>query len=117
MNQHVQIVAIISILLGVLWVFLGIGVFAIVTGAGVASGERDAMIVTGAVGSVVGGLLILIGLPQVIGGIGLLKRRNWARILILIVAALSLMNIPFGTAYGIYAFWVLLSEQAKPLFA
>jgi hypothetical protein len=116
MDGHVKVIAILSILFGILWAVLGVGVFAIITGAGVASGEADAMIVTGTVGALVGALLILIGLPSIIGGIGLLKRRNWARILILIVAALSLLNFPFGTGYGIYAFWVLLHEHAKPLF-
>src|SRR5687767_2373742 len=117
MDQHVKIVAILSIIFGVLMAFLGLALFGIIAGAGVASGEQDALIVTGTVGMAVGGLFIILALPAIIGGIGLLKGRNWGRILILIVAALSLLNFPFGTAYGIYAFWVLLNDQTRPLFA
>ena len=116
MNQHVQIVAILSIVFGVLMAFLGLALFGIIAGSGVASGEAEAMIVTGTVGTAVGGLFVILALPAIIGGIGLLKRRNWGRILILIVAALSLLNVPFGTAFGIYAFWVLMNDQSRPLF-
>lgn len=117
MDQHVKIVAILSIIFGALMAFLGIALFVMIAGAGVASGEQDALIVTGGVGMLVGGLCVFLGLPSIIGGVGLLKHRDWGRILILIVAAFSLLNIPFGTAYGIYAFWVLLNDQTRPLFA
>lgn len=116
MDQHVKIVAILSIVFGALMAFLGLALFGIIFGAGAASGEKDALLVTGTVGTAVGGLFVLLALPSIIGGIGLLKRRDWGRILILIVAALSLLNFPFGTAYGIYAFWVLLNDQTRVLF-
>jgi len=46
-------------------------------------------------------------------GVGLLRYRDWARILAVIVAAFLLIAIPFGTAIGIYAFWVLLSVEGS----
>ncbi|HVO63974.1 MAG TPA: hypothetical protein VMT53_23835 [Terriglobales bacterium] len=45
-------------------------------------------------------------------GWGLLQREPWARILALIVAFLALLNIPVGTALGIYTLWVLLPAQS-----
>lgn len=45
---------------------------------------------------------------QILTGIALLMRVSWGRILAIIVAILSLMKIPFGTALGIYTLWVLL---------
>lgn len=117
MDQHVKIVAILSIVFGALMAFLGLALFGIIFGAGAVSGEREAMFVTGTVATILGGLFALLSLPAIIGGIGLLKRRQWGRILVLIVAALSVLNFPFGTAYGIYAFWVLLNDQSRPLFA
>jgi hypothetical protein len=39
---------------------------------------------------------------------GLLQRLPWARILTLVIAFLSLIHIPFGTALAIYTLWVLL---------
>ncbi len=117
MAQHVKIIAILSIILGSAMALLGFFLFAIIAGSGVVSGEEEAMWVTGIVGTFVGGILLLLSLPAIIGGIGLLKNRGWARILILVVAALSLLNFPFGTAYGVYAIVVLMHDEVRPLFA
>ncbi len=45
-------------------------------------------------------------------GFGLLRRERWARILAIVVAILSLIKPPFGTALGIYTLWVLLPAQS-----
>jgi hypothetical protein len=45
-------------------------------------------------------------------GFGLMRRERWARVLALIVAILSLLKLPFGTALGIYTLWVLLPTQS-----
>ncbi|MDA1256352.1 MAG: hypothetical protein O3C10_00690 [Chloroflexi bacterium] len=63
-------------------------------------------------------LFLAVGtLPGVVGGVGLLKRRNWARILVLIMGALAVMAFPIGTAMGGYTFWVLLRRETVELFA
>ena len=40
-------------------------------------------------------------------GYSLLTRRPWGRVVGIIVAILSLIKFPFGTALGIYTLWVL----------
>lgn len=62
--------------------------------------------------SFIGWLVLAKGAIGVVAGIGLLNRAPWARTLTLVVAFLSLMSVPFGTAFGIYAIWVLLSSGA-----
>lgn len=51
-----------------------------------------------------------------IGGIGLLSQQGWARYIIIIVAALGMLNIPIGTLVGVYSLWVLLQEETIKLF-
>jgi len=51
-----------------------------------------------------------------VGGIGLLAYKPWARYLVIVVSALGCLNIPFGTIKGIYAFWVLLQDETVKLF-
>jgi hypothetical protein len=47
-------------------------------------------------------------------GWGLLQREPWARTLTLILAFISLfLNIPIGTAMGVYTMWVLLPSSAE----
>jgi hypothetical protein len=46
-------------------------------------------------------------------GWGLLKRHDWARVLALVLSFISLFNIPFGTALGVYTMWVLLPSDSQ----
>ena len=67
----------------------------------------------------VGPLLSMLGLTfsvlaiaGIIGGLGILSYHSGARVLIIVLACLSLIHFPFGTALGIYTLWVLLSSGA-----
>jgi hypothetical protein len=49
-----------------------------------------------------------------VAGWGLLQQEKWARILVLVLAFISLFtNIPFGTALGVYTMWVLLPAESE----
>jgi len=48
-----------------------------------------------------------------IAGWGLMQREGWARMLALVLAFISLFNIPFGTAIGVYTMWVLLPANSE----
>lgn len=61
----------------------------------------------------IGMLVIVKGAFSFVAGWGLLRREPWARILALVIGCLSLLNIPFGTALGIYTLWVLLSQNGE----
>jgi hypothetical protein len=55
-------------------------------------------------------------LPSLAGGIGLLQLKSWARILVIVLSALHLFAVPFGTALGIYGLWALLKPETEALF-
>ena len=59
------------------------------------------------------GFLATLGL---VGGIGLLAYKPWARYLVIVVAALGCLFIPIGTLSGVYALWVLLQDDTIKLF-
>lgn len=51
---------------------------------------------------IIAGLIsALIGALWVIGGLGLLYKKPWARVLLIIMAILSLFSFPLGTIIGI----------------
>jgi len=56
--------------------------------------------------------LILAGIG-IAAGAGLLTHQPWARMLAIIFGAFSLIDIPFGTAIGIYTLWVLLPAESE----
>jgi hypothetical protein len=47
---------------------------------------------------------------------GLRRRRVSARFAALVLAMLNLIVVPFGTALGVYTFWVLLNNDARREF-
>jgi hypothetical protein len=117
MEKHITIVAVLSIVFGTMGALLGTFFFVAIAGGGLISGDPEAMSITGIVATAVGGFFMLISVPDIIAGIGLLKRRSWARILAFALAILDLMQIPIGTAIGIYVIWVLLNDETVELFA
>ena len=48
-----------------------------------------------------------------VAGWGLLKREEWGRVVSLVVGFLALLNVPIGTALGIYTLWVLLPSHSE----
>ncbi len=63
--------------------------------------------------AVIGTLILCKGALCLITGVGLLTRQLWARILALVMGCISLINLPFGTALGIYTIWVLIGENGE----
>jgi hypothetical protein len=117
MEKHITVVAVLWLALGGLGLLVAMIAFVAIVGGGALSGDMEAIYITGYVGTAIATLLMVLSVPAVIAGIGLLKKAEWARILTLVLAFLNLMNLPFGTALGIYSIWVLLNAQATPLFA
>jgi hypothetical protein len=48
-----------------------------------------------------------------IAGWGLMQRQSWARILVIILAILTLIHFPLGTGLGIYTLWVILPAESE----
>jgi len=115
MDKHITVLGTIYIVWNAMTIGAGVLIFLVLLGGGLISGDDEAFLITSVVGLSVGGFMILLALPGVIGGIGLLRRRNWARILLIILGALHLPGFPFGTALGIYTFWVLLQDETLRL--
>ncbi|MGA9670020.1 MAG: hypothetical protein WBQ94_12480 [Terracidiphilus sp.] len=61
------------------------------------------------------GILVRAGLALVAAW-GLLERTRWARIFAIVVAILSLIKFPFGTAIGIWTLVVLLGFRNSMLY-
>lgn len=116
MESHLTAVAALRIGYNTLGVILGLLILTVLATIGAITHDEDANIILSIVGFVVGGGLIVLSIPGIIGGIGLLKRKEWARILVLILSAMDLINIPIGTAVGVYSIWVLVQDKTAILF-
>ena len=113
MKTHIQVVAALHIAMGALSLLGAIAVFASLGLAGgivVSQGQHEAAGIIGIVAVVLGGFLAVLGLPGIIGGWALLTGRSWGRPFVIVLGAIHLINIPLGTALGIYTLWALLRE-------
>jgi hypothetical protein len=63
------------------------------------------------------GLMALVGVVGIVAGCGLLGHKNWARIMVMVLGIIALLNFPFGTALGVYTLLVVLKPEAKELTA
>jgi len=63
--------------------------------------------------SVIGILILVKSACGFVAGWGLMQRERWARIVTLVLAFISLFNVPFGTALGVYTLWVLLPGESQ----
>ena len=124
MDTHVKVLGVLYLvvsgltLLTALFLVLAIGGVAGIVGMTAAGSEEAAVSIPilGIAGTALGALLLLLALPGLLAGWGLLSYRPWARILALVLSLLNLLNIPFGTALGIYGLWVLLNKDTERLF-
>ena len=61
-------------------------------------------------------LLFVVALLPLLVALGFAKRRPWVKPLAIAVAIVSLINIPIGTALGIYTIKFLRSEAGVSLY-
>jgi hypothetical protein len=123
-TSHVDLVGtlfaiwgILTTLIGLSTLALGIGAVAIITSAshGGASGQVAAGL-TAAAFTTLAIIAVVWGVVHVVVGLPLRRHQPWARLVALMLGSVDLVLLPYGTALGVYALWVLLNEDTKLLF-
>jgi hypothetical protein len=61
-------------------------------------------------------LMMIVGLLPLVVGVGLRKRTRWLKTTAIALSIVSLINIPIGTALGIYTIKFLRSEAGVSLY-
>jgi hypothetical protein len=125
MEQHIKILGVLNIVWGAMGAIGGLVVLLVFGSAfGIAGTaihhDADAAIalpIIGLVGGAIAFFLLLLSVPSIVAGIGLLNFKPWSRTLAIVVSAFHLLSIPFGTALGIYGLWVLFSQESLRFFA
>jgi hypothetical protein len=117
MKKHVTVVAAIQIGFAILGLIIALVLFFVMDFAkSQVGGDETAEMVLGFLSvslPILFGFLSTLGL---VGGIGLLAYKPWARYIVIVVNALGCLNIPIGTLKGVYSLWVLLQDETVKLF-
>ena len=123
MQTHVKVLAVLFIVFSALLLMAALAIMVVFGGAagivGTAAEGEDAAValpIIGLTGTLVTTFLLVLALPGLVAGFGLLSMRPWARILGIVLCALNLIQIPLGTILGAYGLWVLLNKETERLF-
>jgi hypothetical protein len=124
MPSHVDFVGVLFIVWGLLTTLVGVSTLALGAAAAalIASSSRDgggssfAAGLTAVVFTALAIIAIIWGAAHIVVGVPLRRHRPWARMLALMLGSVDLLLLPYGTALGVYALWVLLHEKGKALF-
>lgn len=116
MEKHVNVVAALHIGLSIFNISIVLIVAIILNFAGSFITDPTAMKVVPIITGIVIWVVIFFSIPGIIAGVGLFRRKEWARILTLILSVIKLLNFPIGTAAGVYSIWVLVQDETIGLF-
>lgn len=117
MRQHIDTVAWVHIASGAIGVLTALVLGGVIGGLGLFTGDAAAAGFIALIVAFVAVLFALLSVPALVGGWGLLRRKSWARMLVLIVSFLSLPGFPLGTLIGAYSIWVLMSDESRQILS
>ncbi len=112
-DQHKSILGILFIVFSVVHIAFVIFIASILSASvlPIPEDEMEVMIVISIVKYAIVTITLLISIPAIIAGIGLLKRKDWAVTLAFVIGIIGLLGFPLWTFIGIYAIVVFVMAQ------
>ncbi len=65
---------------------------------------------------VIGLVMIVVSIVAIIGSVGVLKRKEWGRVTVIVVSFFNLIHMPLGTMLGVYSLWALFNDEIVRIF-
>ena len=116
MERHINVVAALQIAYSILGLLIAGVIFAVFHLIGDFVDDQEANLVLGIIANVIMVASLILSIPGILAGLGLYKRKEWARILTLIISVLNLISFPLGTALGVYSIWALVQPENVEAF-
>ena len=120
MPAHLHLLSVLQVVWGGIGVLLGVSILMLAAGAAAigwtTSGDEIAAAVTAVAFLLCAVLLLAAGGANAWAGRALRRMHPQGRLATLVLAVPNLFILPFGTALGIYAFWVLLHNEMRAAF-
>lgn len=120
MRSHVRLLGVLQLTWGAIGLLLGVALLLLAVGAlaigFMESGDRVAAGVTTFTFGLFAAALLLGGAANAWAGRALRRQESLGRSAVLVLGVPNLFVLPFGTALGVYAMWVLLHNEARSIF-
>jgi hypothetical protein len=117
---HVRLLSILQVVWGWIGLLLGVSTLMLAAGAlmiGLTTEGREIPAgVTAAAFAVCAVALLVFGVGNAWAGAAIRRRQSYGRLAALVLSLPNLFVLPFGTALGIYALWVLLHDETRTMF-
>jgi len=111
MEKHINIVAALQIGLSIFNLLIAFLIFTVLKLVGGFVDDANGATILSLIADVLAIVFIIISVPGILAGMGLYKRKEWARILTLVLSIVEIFSFPFGTAIGIYSIWALIQPE------
>jgi hypothetical protein len=122
LDRHVNLLGTLESVWGALAMLVGVSMMLLSVGALAelldpsGTAVEFAAGLTAAVFALIGVFALIWGAAHLWAALLLKRRRPLGRIVSLGLAIVNLLVLPFGTAFGAYALWVLLTDEGRRLF-
>jgi Trk-type K+ transport system membrane component len=129
MERHLKLVAILNIvyrglmIFGSIFLFLIAAIFGRIMDFLERRGElhaddipREILDLIPIILVIIGTIIFIVSIAGILGAVGLMRKQEWGRILVIVVSFFNLVHIPLGTALGVYSLWVLLNDEIVRIF-
>lgn len=116
MEKHINVVAALQIGLSIFNLLIAFLIFTVLKLVGVSIDDTTGSTILSLIADVIAIVFVFISILGIFAGLGLYKRKEWARILTLILSVIEIFSFPFGTAIGIYSIWTLIQPETITAF-
>ena len=116
MEKHINMVAALQIGLSIFNLLIAFLIFTVLKLVGGFVDDANGATILSLIADVLAIVFIIISFPGILAGMGLYKRKEWARILALVLSIVEIFSFPFGTAIGIYSIWALIQPETVAEF-
>ena len=117
-KSHVTLVAVLHICFGALSILGAIIALIVMQFAGnfIPDDEELARNILASLGFIIPSLIGFFGLIDLLAGVSLFSYKPWSRVFVIVVSAFNCLNIPIGTAKGVYSIWALMVPEVQAMF-
>ena len=111
MEKHINVVAALQIGLSIFNLLIAFLIFTVLKLVGGFVDDTNGATILSLIADILAIVFIIISVPGILAGMGLYKRKEWARVLTLVLSVIEIFNFPVGTAIGIYSIWALIQPE------
>jgi hypothetical protein len=115
MRHHINVLGLLHMVWGAFAAMAGVSLAILAAGTHATAGTPNSPAAVWLLG-VTGAFLFFSGLALAATGRRLRAAEPGARMAALVLAVPNLLILPFGTALGVYTYWVLLNNDARDAF-